>query len=253
MNFQTQYASSYDLLYADKDYDQETNLLISLINDYSSSNETNSKSILEIGCGTGEHALRLLDHGHELHAIDKSQSMLALAKRKLSNKEKVVFSCEDITTFNTQSQYDVVLMMFHVFSYLEKNEQVELALKNIRSALRPGGIFIFDYWNTLGVNNFGPSKTTKNAQSDKLKVSRVATPAIVNEKLIDVNYELELTKVNEAPTSFNETHRMRHFHQNEIEEFLKQADLESIKSYGWGKKTAPTKNDWANLTIACRA
>ena len=48
------YANMYDLFYKDKDYSAECHYVINLINKYS---ESPISSILDIGCGTGGHAL----------------------------------------------------------------------------------------------------------------------------------------------------------------------------------------------------
>ncbi|MCO4753581.1 MAG: class I SAM-dependent methyltransferase [Bacteriovoracaceae bacterium] len=250
MNFQKHYASSYDLLYSDKNYDEETKLLTSLINEFHNDSDKNL-NILEIGCGTGEHARRLLKSGHQIHAIDKSQYMLEIAQAKLRDNTSISFEVGDITSFKSSTKYDVVLMMFHVFSYLESSAQVKNALKNIKLSLKPDGIFIFDYWNTLGVNNFGASTTHKVSKTQNLEVTRKAIPQTINEQIIDVNYELNfLNKVQNESQEFKETHRMRHFTPIEIENYLKEEGFTSLVTYGWGKNTKPTDMDWAGLTVA---
>ena len=49
----------YDLFYDDKNYQLEANYIHEKIQEYKS----NSKSILELGCGTGKHAINLTNHG----------------------------------------------------------------------------------------------------------------------------------------------------------------------------------------------
>ena len=50
------YADAYDLLYQDKDYDAECDLIESLFKNYG---ESGIKSVLDLGCGTGNHAVPL--------------------------------------------------------------------------------------------------------------------------------------------------------------------------------------------------
>ncbi len=46
------YSEYYDLLYKDKNYKKEADYIASLIK----TNAPHTKSILELGCGTGKHA-----------------------------------------------------------------------------------------------------------------------------------------------------------------------------------------------------
>ncbi|OXS77038.1 hypothetical protein B1B04_01145 [Lysinibacillus sp. KCTC 33748] len=78
-----QYAEYYDLLYKDKDYIQEANYIDSLLQKYSS----NTKSILELGCGTGKHAIILGKKGYKVHGVDLSEGMIREAKIHLEQEE----------------------------------------------------------------------------------------------------------------------------------------------------------------------
>ena len=55
------------------------------------------RDILEIGCGTGRHTLRLANQGNRVTAIDLSPGMLAVARDKLAGKT-VTFLQGDITS-----------------------------------------------------------------------------------------------------------------------------------------------------------
>ena len=69
MNVFEKYAEYYDLLYEDKDYPAESNFIHTLIQEHFSTAE----SILDLGCGTGNHALALLNFGYRITGIDKSK------------------------------------------------------------------------------------------------------------------------------------------------------------------------------------
>ena len=69
------YAAYYDLLYADKDYAAESDWIHGLIQDL----RPGASSLLELGCGTGGHALHLARKGYSITGIDLSERMVALA------------------------------------------------------------------------------------------------------------------------------------------------------------------------------
>jgi ubiquinone/menaquinone biosynthesis C-methylase UbiE len=54
-------------------------------------------TVLDLGCGTGRHALWLASNGATVHALDFSPAMLDEARRKAEEKD-VVFQVHDLTT-----------------------------------------------------------------------------------------------------------------------------------------------------------
>lgn len=69
------YSQYYDLLYEDKDYIAEANYIADLINTY----RPHSKSILELGSGTGKHAFLLAEQGYKILGLERSADMVAIA------------------------------------------------------------------------------------------------------------------------------------------------------------------------------
>ena len=120
------YAQYYDLLYQDKDYDSEANFIHKLIQDYA----INTKSILELGCGTGIHAEKLAAKGYLVHGIDMSDEMLNCAKERQQYipddvNNRLSFSCADIRNFKIDLNFDVVISLFHGISYQTENNDLK--------------------------------------------------------------------------------------------------------------------------------
>lgn len=72
------FAKYYDLCYSEKDYSKETGFLKFLIKKY----KISGKKILEVGCGTGGHAIHLCREGFDVVGIDLNKEMLDVAKKK---------------------------------------------------------------------------------------------------------------------------------------------------------------------------
>ena len=72
------YANWYDTLYQDKDYAGECDFLESLF----AHRGVPGKSILDLGCGTGNHAVLLAQRGYKVTAVDRSAAMLQTARAK---------------------------------------------------------------------------------------------------------------------------------------------------------------------------
>ena len=76
------YADQYDLLYSDKDYEAECDLLEEVFRRYGTGPV---QTILDLGCGTGSHALLLARRGYQVTGVDRSQEMLAQARQKAAS------------------------------------------------------------------------------------------------------------------------------------------------------------------------
>jgi 2-polyprenyl-3-methyl-5-hydroxy-6-metoxy-1,4-benzoquinol methylase len=68
-NFES-YSYYYNLLYKDKDYLGETLYIQDLFNRY----KVKPKSILDLGCGTGNHSICLAQQGFYVHGVDLKQN-----------------------------------------------------------------------------------------------------------------------------------------------------------------------------------
>ena len=67
------YASAYDAMYAEKDYEGEVDLLEAAFERFGSRVE----SVLDLGCGTGNHLAPLARRGYEVAGVDRSADIAA--------------------------------------------------------------------------------------------------------------------------------------------------------------------------------
>ena len=144
------YAQFYDLLYKDKDYEAEVNFVIQGLKKYT---HQNVKSILSLGCGTCTHDILLAKLGYRLTCIDKSAEMLSIAREKIAKTNlasKIEILHADASKLSGIKQHDVAISMFNVIGYQTTNQQFAGFLKNIYQALKPGGLLMFDLWQSSG-------------------------------------------------------------------------------------------------------
>ncbi|MGZ7180607.1 MAG: class I SAM-dependent DNA methyltransferase, partial [Halobacteriota archaeon] len=73
------YAQYYDLFYRDKNYTDEVDYVDALIEKYALGKPA---TILDLGCGTGGHAVLLAKKGYDVTGVDRSDAMLAIAGEK---------------------------------------------------------------------------------------------------------------------------------------------------------------------------
>ena len=104
----------------------------------------NHKQVLELGCGTGIFTKEIVKTNNKIIAIDISKDLLAKAKKKVCSKN-VTFKLEDAQKTSFKNNYFDYVIGSSVFHHLN----VDLAIKEIKRILKPGGKFIFTEPNML--------------------------------------------------------------------------------------------------------
>lgn len=104
----------------------------------------NCKSVVEIGCGSGNLASKFANNGFEYFGMDLSEEMLALSK---TNNPNAVFLKEDMRNFNLQKETDAFIITGRTISYLFTNSDVIETFTSINNNLKKQGIVSFDCIN----------------------------------------------------------------------------------------------------------
>ena len=108
-------------------------------------------AILDIGCGTGRHAITLAQRGYSVTGIDLSDSMLAKARElAAASNVTVEFMRKDARDFNFNESFDLAIMICEgAFCLMETDEMNFAILKNVFLSLKKNGKLIFTALNGL--------------------------------------------------------------------------------------------------------
>lgn len=246
------YAQYYDILYADKDYEKECDFIEEAFRRYSSFKPL---KILDAGCGTGGHLIPLTKRGYHIVGIDASESMIAIAKRKVRrlglNSELHVM---DIRNINLDKVFDACICMFAVISYLTTNSDITKAFTGIHRHLKPGGILVFDLWYGPAVLILKPSVRVKVVEKDGLKVLRTVTPELDTLNcLCKSNYYLTILKGENLIDEVTEVHTLRFLFPQELKHYLEEGGFELLKLCEFLKLDhLASENTWNAAAIAKR-
>ncbi len=109
------------------------------------------KKILDLGCGTGRHAVELAKRGFEVTGLDLSENQLGRARTKAAQAGvKVDFIRADARDFRMDGAFDLVIMLCEgAFPLMETDAMNFRILENATRALKPGGKLIFTTLNAL--------------------------------------------------------------------------------------------------------
>ena len=231
----------YDKLYSDKLYEQEFNHIINIILKFNDGNR-----ILEYGSGTGKYSELFINKGFSLTGIEISPKMHEIAiKRGINSVNK------SMVDYKSNKKFNNAVSMFHVFSYLNLNKEVDLFFQNLNNNIEKNGLFIFDAWYTPAVKKILPSERIKNYEDDKIRISRKSYPTIhSNTNVVDVKFEFDLLyKESGEKYSFEEMHKMRHFSIPEIINFSKKNNFKYLFSEELLTKKSPSEETWSLLHI----
>lgn len=110
-----------------------------------------SRRILDIGCGTGRHALELTRRGYRVLGVDLSAAQIGRAREKAREEGlEVDFRLHDARDLPFQGGFDVAVMLCEGgFSLMETDEMNFEILRGAARALDPGGKFVFTTLNGL--------------------------------------------------------------------------------------------------------
>jgi SAM-dependent methyltransferase len=248
------YSTYYDLLYRDKDYSAEAAYVLSRIR----ASKPDAEKLLELGCGTGAHAVALARQGMRVTGIDLSPSMLERAMRRLEDepptiRSRVQLVQGDLRSLQTGKKYDAVISLFHVVSYQTTNQDLALAFETAAKHLDPGGLFFFDFWHGPAVLNQKPEVRVRRLFDSDYEVTRIAEPELRSrESIVDVNYSLFIKdKSSGAITDLKETHSMRYLFIPEL--IALAADwFEPVAVHAWLSESIPDTSSWSACATMVR-
>jgi len=118
--------------------------------------------VLDVGCGTGEHALMAAKAGCDAVGIDIASSAIRLAEAKASERgipaRFMVGDARNLASLG--EQFDVVLDcgLFHVFD----DEDRAPFVASLASAIRPGGEYFMLCFSENEPPGWGPRRITRD-------------------------------------------------------------------------------------------
>ena len=245
-----EYAPYYDLMYMDKNYTAEVDYVHSLISAYA----PQAKTVFDGGCGTGGHSLLLAEKGFEVLGVDLSAAMIQRANEKKSQAPgaNVQFQQGNLIDFVPKKKFDVALLLFHVFGYLQDQNSINQALLNIKNFLVDDGLLILDFWSEEAVKAKPIDTRTKTATNAFYKVYRISEASFdYTKQQADVSFTffVENLKKNQIE-KFTEFHSMRFYQAQALASLLKAYGFEVLLCQELLTGKEPSENTFSLCLVA---
>lgn len=146
-------AEYYDVLHEDVDYPAKCTLLEGTFARFL---HRQPASVLDLGCGTGSHALILAERGYRVVGIDSSAGMLRVARAKARGRRNPSFVRGDMRRFDLGRTFDAIVCMDGAYTHLLTERDLLAHLRTVRRHLRPDGVYVFEFAQALKTETEGP-------------------------------------------------------------------------------------------------
>jgi 2-polyprenyl-3-methyl-5-hydroxy-6-metoxy-1,4-benzoquinol methylase len=209
-----------------------------------------TRRILDIGCGTGRHAIELARRGYQVTGIDLSEAQLIRARQKAADAGVAVdFQRRDATQPHFQREFDAAIMFCEgAFSLMETDEKNYAVLVHAAAVLRPGAKLLLTTLNALfplfhSVQEFF-DKNESGAVTDKLTFD-----------LLTFREQAELTFTDDAGQSHTVQTSERYYTPAELRWLLNTAGFAKVDIFGchlgqFSREHVLTPNDFEMLVVA---
>ena len=126
------------------------------------------KTVLDLGCGFGEHCKLFVDLGAEkVVGIDISEKMLEIAQKENNHPRITYLQMPMENLIQLDEEFDIVVSSL-ALHYVEDFQEV---VENVYRLLKKDGVFIFSQEHPIVTSHSGGSRWTKNENGAKLHVN----------------------------------------------------------------------------------
>ena len=235
--FEAELAKYYDIMRQYRDYDDECGFVDTLIR----KNVPRAKSVLDLCCGTGEHAIRMARLGYAVTGVDQSQDMLNIAVDKANASSlSIDFVCKDIFKLEVKEKFEVSYCLGYTFLYMTTNSDARRFFKTVRNALMPGGLFIVDFINGLSlIKDFDKDEFTYQHKGATIK-QHERSYLDKRRGVKHLDFEYEIIDNSGGVRRIHAEEDLRIFYENEVQSLLSDCgfgNVEAFRDYSFERNT----------------
>lgn len=188
----------------------------------------NCKKIVFIG-GLVYVAKILKEKGYEITFVDYTQEMIREAKKVLKD---VTFAVSDMRELNLREEYDAVILMGRIFTYLYTNKDVKLTLNAFRKNLKNSGIILIDNYETDKIDKDNYFNGTVELEDGNITIRRISK--MIKKKNLPSLYKwdciYEEIKNGKRNVYEDNNHILRGFSKEEMKKLIEENNLIFIKN-----------------------
>ncbi|GAB3795246.1 class I SAM-dependent DNA methyltransferase [Virgibacillus kimchii] len=221
-----QMAGVYDALMTNAPYNKWLEFTKQMIH----KNGKSVHTIVDLGCGTGEIALRLAEENYRVIGVDVSSEMLTLAAHKANEKNLPVhWIHQDMRELDGFRDMDLVISYCDSMNYMTTVEDVRSVFERVASSLKRDGLFIFDVHSLHHMEYQLKNRTFADVTEDASYIWFCSAGEHPGEAYHELTF---FSLENDKYIRFDELHHQRTFSVDVYKDLLVHAGFKNIKVYG---------------------
>lgn len=237
----TELARYYDKIHHRKDYRKEVDFLEKVFKKH----RLKVRDILDVACGTGNHAAVLVRRGYNVVGIDLHEEMLEIAREKVRNVKLVEGDMRDLKLDRT---FDVVICMFNSIAYNQTLSELRRTLSGFRKCLKARGIIVFDnhFLRERFVHGY---RGVMGYDDDELTIARFSFSEKLGKKG-RITFSYLIREGNDFNYIRGDVHEFGLFSLSEIIEAMKEAGFATEVYWNFTMRRPPKRSKpWGNFVF----
>jgi len=246
------YYQYYDSMHSDKDYVREVETIIGFAKEIGGEE---GKKILDVGCGTGNHAFELAKNGYSVVGVDTDCAIVEVANQKLKqskNPESLKFLCKDVTELQ-DSDFHAAVSLFHVVNYIQEPDDLLRFFCAINDRLLDKGFFVFDCWNGIAAIIDNPKEKTTITDHESEQIEVVMVPEInLMEQRVVMRNSVRVFQGGKEQDKFSFEYDQRLWTPWHLTHILQGAGFRVIRVSSWAEPNVEAKHNTWKIVFLCK-
>jgi SAM-dependent methyltransferase len=176
--------------------------------------------VLDIACGKGRHSLFLNNKGFEVTGIDLSHQSINYCLQ--FENAKLTFYVHDMRELFRTNVYDLAVNLFTSFGYFSNENDNLLALRSAALALKPGGLFVLDFFNPEKVKMGEMHVIEKTVDAVNFKIN----------KKVENGFIVKDIRFSDITTDYHFTETVQLIPQQKFIQYFQKAGLRILHTFG---------------------
>ena len=207
----------YHLLYKNRDKKEAQNFIDNLITYLQIPKHS---KLLDVGCGTGRHAIYFNKKGMDVVGFDLSNNNINTAKK--AENETLEFIVHDMRKPFKRNTFNIVTNLFTSFGYFENDNEEQKTINGMALNLKQKGILIIDFMNS--------KKAVKNLVASEEKEVEGLTFSI--KRRIEKRHIIKDITFSHNNTNYQFQEKVKILTLTDFSSFIANAGLKIIDIFG---------------------
>ncbi|MBI2721743.1 MAG: class I SAM-dependent methyltransferase [Bacteroidetes bacterium] len=179
-----------------------------------------SARVWDLACGKGRHTIAFAKKGFKVTGTDLSKNSIKEAIEQ--NETNVDFFIHDMRRTFRINYFDCVVNLFTSIGYFDNYKDNFTVFSNVHSALKPGGLFVVDFFNSEKVKKTCVSEYTEQREGITFHINKEIIDNVIRKKIA--------FEANSQQHTFTETVSLLQL--NDFEKFAEKSNLKLQNVFG---------------------